>query len=445
MFTQLCLGLVLLVAMPAWSQVASSATETTSSSDEDTRMQTPPPVSNEAYPTAVGSESRSNYLRATIIFDTAYNDNVLGGGVTHPVSDAIYTIWPTIALDQTTPRQHLTLIYSPGFTFYQPTSELNNVNQSAVLAFQYRLSPHSAVSLRDSFQRSSNILNQPNPLSGESISGSPQPTPVNVIAPFADQITNAANIDFSYQFNRNGMIGAGGVVTELDYPDPAAVPGLSNSNSRGGSAFLSHRLSGAQYVGATYQYLSSQANPMNAQSETQTHTIFSFYTIYLKRTVSLSLAGGPQLADATQSSAPSYRSWTPAAMASIGWQRSHTNFAVSYLRTITGGGGLSGAFRSNSANASARWQMTRTWTVGSNAGYTNNKNVTPFFSSTSPGGHSASGTVSIQHSISDHLRAELGYTRLHQSYGGIAIISSAPDSNREFISLSYQFTRPLGR
>jgi hypothetical protein len=445
MFTRLCLGLVVLIAIPAWSQVTSSTTETASNSDEDTRMQTPPPVSSEAYPTAVGSETRSNYLRAVIIFDTAYNDNVLGGGVTHPVSDVIYTIWPTIALDQTTPRQHLTLTYSPGFTFYQPTNELNNVNQSAVLAFQYRLSPHSAISVRNSFQRSSNILNQPDPLSGGSIAGSPQPTPAGVIAPFADQITNATNVDFSYQFSRNGMIGVGGVVTELDYPDPAAVPGLSNSSSRGGSAFFSHRLSGGQYIGATYQYLSSQANPVNAQSETQTHTIFPFYTIYLKRTVSLSLAGGPQLAEATQSSSPSYRSWTSAAMASIGWQRSHTNFAISYLRTTTGGGGLSGAFSSNSANASARWQLTRTWTIGSVASYTNNKNVTPFFSITSPGGHSISGTASIKHSISDHLRAELGYTRLHQSYNGIAAISSAPNSNREFFSLSYQFTRPLGR
>jgi hypothetical protein len=40
---------------------------------------------------------------------------------------------------------------------------------------------------------------------------------------------------------------------------------------------------------------------------------------------------------------------------------------------------------------------------------------------------------------------EVGYQRLHQSYGGIAAITSDPDADREFASISYQFTRPLGR
>jgi hypothetical protein len=39
----------------------------------------------------------------------------------------------------------------------------------------------------------------------------------------------------------------------------------------------------------------------------------------------------------------------------------------------------------------------------------------------------------------------VGYTRLHQSFNGIAAIATTPDTNREFISISYQFSRPLGR
>jgi outer membrane protein assembly factor BamA len=129
----------------------------------------------------------------------------------------------------------------------------------------------------------------------------------------------------------------------------------------------------------------------------------------------------------------------------MGWQGLHTNFAVGYSRIVTGGGGLLGAFHSNSANASARWQLARTWTVGAAASYAIYKNVTPFFSLSSPGGHTVSGTVSVQHPISEYFNAELGYTRLHQSYSGIAVISNAPDANREFVSVSYQFARPLGR
>ncbi len=205
-------------------------------------------------------------------------------------------------------------------------------------------------------------------------------------------------------------------------------------------------------MGVTYQYLRSQGNPVNAQAnpgntqtEVQTHTLMPFYTIYLNATFSLSLSGGPQYFDAAQSTSSAFRSWAPSAMASIGWQKSHTNLVASYSRTVTGGVGLPGAFNANSANASVGWQIARTWNVGSAASYSINKNVTPSLPSSNPGGHSISGTVSVQHSMSEHLNAELGYARLHQSYNDIALISSAPDSNREFVSISYQLTRPLGR
>jgi hypothetical protein len=40
---------------------------------------------------------------------------------------------------------------------------------------------------------------------------------------------------------------------------------------------------------------------------------------------------------------------------------------------------------------------------------------------------------------------QLGYTRLHQDYSGIAVLAATPNTNREYISISYQFFRPLGR
>lgn len=56
-----------------------------------------------------------------------------------------------------------------------------------------------------------------------------------------------------------------------------------------------------------------------------------------------------------------------------------------------------------------------------------------------------SGTFNVQHPINQRLQLEFGYTRLHQTYDTIAVISNAPDMNREYVSVSYQFTRPLGR
>jgi len=440
MLTRICLSLAFVVAMPVWSQVEPSATGPSPSSEEN--MQTPPPVSGEAYPTATGSEARSNYLRAGLAVNTAYDDNVLGGNSTTPVGDITYSIMPTIALDQTISRLHQTLTYSPGFTLYQRTSGLNAMNQNATVGFQYRLSPHARISLHDSFVQTSNVFEQPY----GGVSGSTQSPTEAVVAPYADQLSNAASGQLSYQFSRNGMIGGSGTSTMLKYPNPAQASGLSsNSNSRGGSAFYNLRLSSTQYIGVTYQYSRMLASLANAPSETQVHTINSFYTLYLKSTLSLSVSGGPQHFDLVQSPLPASGSWTPAVTASMGWQRSHTNFAASYSRTVSGAGGLVGAFQSESANANASWQLARTWTAGSSASYTTQKNVLPAFFSSTQGGHAVSGTVSVQHPISEQFTAGFGYSRIHQSYGGIAVISENPDSDRVFVSISYQFARPLGR
>jgi hypothetical protein len=47
-----------------------------------------------------------------------------------PVSDVSYSIWPTIALDETTSRLHWAISYAPGFTFYQRTSSRNEADQN---------------------------------------------------------------------------------------------------------------------------------------------------------------------------------------------------------------------------------------------------------------------------------------------------------------------------
>jgi hypothetical protein len=454
MLTRFCLSLALFATMPAWSQVETSTTEVTTNSAttnsaSEAPMKTPPPVSGSAYPITVGAETRSNYLYAGVILNTAYNDNVLAGTSTTPVSDISYSIRPTIMLDQTTLRLHDTLTYSPGFTFYRNTTSLNEADQVLALNFQYRLSPHITVSVQDSFRKSSNVFNQFDSLAGSSISGSAQSSLVPIVAPIADQLNNVANTELTYQFGRNDMIGASGTFTNLHYLDPNQVPGLSDSSSRGGALFYTHRLSTTRYFGATYQYSyfsgSSPSAQNPAQSETQTQTIFPFFTIYLNPSLSFSLSGGPQYYEDSVSSLPTSSSWKPAAMASMGWQGSRASFAASYSQLVSGGGGLLGTYYSHNASGSIRWQLARTWTIGPSSTYSINKNVNQAMSLSNPGGHMISGTVSAQHSIGGRLTLEVGYMHLHQSYASIAVISSAPDTNREYISFSYQFARPLGR
>jgi hypothetical protein len=367
------------------------------------------------------------------------------------VSDVSYSVAPFIALDETTPRLHMVLTYAPGFTFYQKTSARNETDQNASINLQYRLSPHVTFSARDSFQKSSNIFNQPDLGSGAGVSGGTQGPNFSVIAPIADLLSNSGNAGITWQFAPNGMVGGSGTFTNLHYSNQSEVPGLFDSNSQGGSVFYSLRVSKMHYIGATYQYQRLISNPTNGQSETQTHAILFFYTLYATSRFSMSCFGGPQYSDTVQPplpplqiKLPEARAWTPAAGASLSWQSRMTNVAVSYSHIISGGGGLMGAVKMDSASASIGQQLTRRLSASVAGGYAQNDVLASALAGGS-NGHSVFGTASLQQQIGQHINLQLGYNRIHQNYSSVAVLAATPNTNREFVSISYQFSRPLGR
>jgi len=444
-----CLVIALVTAAPVWSQEGTAGV----SSANTGVMQVPAPVSGGAYPMALGGEARSNYLHAGLGFNTAYDDNIIPGTGSSPISDVSYTVSPLISLDQTTSRLHQTLIYRPGFTLYQHNSDLNQFDQQLAFDLQYRLSPHVTASLADTLQKSSTAFNQLTPLSGGAISGSLQSPVLPVVAPFANQLSNSANVALSYQFSSNSMIGASELSAILRYLNPSQAPGLADSTTGAAEAFYSHRLSEAQYFGVAYQYSAIDSTFPDTQSTVQngtdsntiTQTVLFFYSLNLTSNLSISLSSGPEYFNVSQSPFHSTHSWTPAAMASMGWQNPRTSIAASYSHIVSGGGGLQGAFNSNSAGLSFRRQLTRTWTIDAMARYSITANVSEVLSHSSPGGKSLYGTLSVQHPLSDRLKIECGYMRISQTYANIAAVSNTPNANREFMTISYQLTMPVGR
>jgi len=124
------------------------------------------------------------------------------------------------------------------------------------------------------------------------------------------------------------------------------------------------------------------------------------------------------------------------------------SFAASGSRSISNGGGLIGAVHSTSVSASLRRQLTRTLSAGVSASYGDSQvlNAPSLFNTGfNTGGHTISGNASMQRPLGQHFNVQLGYSRVHQSYSNVAAISSNPDTNRESVTISYQFSRPLGR
>jgi hypothetical protein len=448
------LSLVLLTAT-AWSQddqpappapaVSSPLLAATLDPNESDSMLVPPPVSGQIYPAAPAAEERSNYLRGGVTFTSAYSDNVLAGTTGTPVSDISYSVWPTLALDETTTRLHAVLTYAPGFTFYQRLSSRNEADENLGLELQYRLSPHVTLSGHDGLQKSSDAFNQPGQGLAAGVSGSAQGFNDSIVAPLAPRLSNNANLGISYQFSPHAMIGASGSFGNLHYPNSSEVPGLYDSATRGGSAFYSYRLAAHHYLGATYQYQDLLSYPTGGTSQTQTDSFLLFYTYVASPAFSISLYGGPQYysagpqyGNAGTAPLPPTQAWTPAAGASLSWHALHTGMAASYSRGVSGGSGLIGAVQLDVASLSLRQQITHNFDAGLSAAYANNA----VLAGSALGGHSVSGSAAIERLVGTHLNLQAGYTRLHQDYD---FSSADPDTNREWVAVSWQFVKALGR
>lgn len=403
-------------------------------------MATPPPVSGESYRIETGLEEKKNYISGGVLGGGGYTDN-LYPGTGNPLQEGIISLQPSIAFDTSSARQHTAFLYNPIFIFYQPDGAYNEADQSLLADLSYRFSPRLATHLEDRLLRSSNGFGQiGNDISGGAVTSTP-----NVIVPYGERFMNTAGGGLSYQLTPHGMIGGSGNTSFLNYPKSSQVPGLYNSDSRGGSGFYNARISASQYLGALYQYQQSLTYVSNEQYETQTHAIFGFYTLYLSESFSMSVAGGPQHFISTRTGFPSVSAWTPAVTTSLGWQNPHFSGAAYFSRIVTGGSGLVGTFYSRSTGASGRWQIDRMWNAGADISYAINKNAVVGTALGSSGGHTFATSVNVGRTLTDRMSVLFNYARLQSRYDGITVFEANPSSDRVMVSLQWHFERPIGR
>lgn len=441
-FLAIPMFLVLTLTIPALAQVEPSATGGAGGSLDESQMMTPPPVSGMAYASGAGSEERSNYLETNVTASAGYIDNVYTSVSGAPVSDTTLMLQPNVAFDRSASRRKEQFSYSPNFLFYFPTNSLDAVDQNASAAFQYRFNPEVALSLADNFVRTSNVFDSSYVFSN-GVTGSTQAPQATVIAPFNEQLTNIGGGNLSYQFGRNGMIGGGVDFTTFEIPNPTNTTGLYNSNGLGGSVFYNRRLSGKQYFGLNYAYARILAYPVNGVSETQTHVLLPFYTLYFSQAFSFSFSAGVEHVNTTAAQAPTTSSWAPTISASIGWQGARGSCAASFARIASAGNGLLGAYDSKTFNASGSRKLARTWTGDVSASYTSIHSITPLTASNVEDGDTLVAGVSVDHPISERFSVQFQYQHLHENYNGSTTI--ATDSNHASASLTYHLSRPLGR
>ncbi len=202
-------------------------------------------------------------------------------------------------------------------------------------------------------------------------------------------------------------------------------------------------MSGKQYFGLNYAYERILAYPVNEVSETQTHILLPFYTLYFSQAFSFSFSAGIEHVNTTAPEKPTTSSWAPTISASVGWQGARGSCAANFTRIASAGGGLLGAYDSKTFSASGTRKLSRTWTGDLSAGYTSIHSVTPLTIVSVQGGDTLTAGASLDHPMGERFSVQFQYQHFHENYNGNSVI--ATDSNHVSATLTYHLSRPLGR
>jgi hypothetical protein len=414
-----------------------------------TTVLTPPmPVSSLRMPLTFSSETgRSNYVRGSLRVGSGYDDNVMATP-SHHVSDVSYMILPSIDIGQTRERWNWDFGYTPGFTVNQRVVERNQAAHDLHMLFDYRLSPHVTARIHESFQKTNSLFSDV--MSSPSVGPLQEPN-TSGITPLANRTGNTSGLDLTYQFGAGSLVGASGNFYFVNYDAPSTstiVSYLIDTRSWGGNAFYAHRFSERHWAGFTYNFQRLLFDP---GFRTDVNRTLFFYSLSAGSHVAFSVWAGPE---GTSSVAPalgmpnigsgsSQQHWSVAGGADLSWQGKGTSTRVGYTRQTSDGGGLAQAVTLQQVSGELRERFTAKWTGSASLGYARN-NPLNALNGTAPY-HSWMGSVGCDYSLTSNLAVSLSYGRdqLSYAYAGVPAVTS--NRNRAFFSVSYSFSRPLGR
>jgi hypothetical protein len=372
-----------------------------------------------------------------------------------------YTVAPNIAITEQRPRISFTLQYAPGYT-YSPQSG-NELTQTSLDQLQYRITEKLTLQLGERYLRMNSWFT--------GLDVNPTTTTGNVIQQPNQSIlttqtlvtTSLSTLNLVYQSSDSTVMGLGGSFSKGNFANVQVGPSqpLFNSNAGTGSAYIQHRVHGNNWLGitGTFQRIVTSGGTKEGADNP---SLQIFYTFAPSANTSISLFAGPSYFS-SQAETEIFlfgvpipvtlptKGWGEQGGATAGWRGKRTGVSAKYIHRISDGGGLSGAVRSDSANANFRRQLNERWTANAAVQYGNNSSESILFGGSFK---MISGTASLNWLLSEHFSAVLSYARdhLNSSYDNLAGTAIGPasatsntlDDNRAWLSISYHFTRPLG-
>lgn len=392
---------------------------------------------------------RSNYLRGGINVGAGYDDNALlapSGGV----GNTTYSVFPSIAIQQSTSRVRWSLAYGAGLTVNQRFSDRNQGAHNLSFDSQFRLSPHVNLRAAEVFSLTSGIFGSDAGSAFRSGGGVANPT---LITPLANRRSSQTTVETNYHLALRDLVGASGSFYDLHYNNVSTGAGsLANTRTASGSAFWLHQLFRRDWAGVSYNFSRITFDPSGG---TRVHGIAVMNTLGISKAFTLSAYIGPEYSDnhgivATGPNAGqvlNFSGWSMAGGVEAGWQQQRTGVTMGYSRRVTDGGGVVGAARLQNVHAAVRRELIPGWAVSAGISYGDNQSLTLISSSNVTAIKSTSVAASLERNIGRSFGLNFTYAHDFQDQSGSADAAQNFNANRNryAVTLNYQWARALGR
>lgn len=441
MRTRSLLFLLLLLTLELSVASAQNAPSTGAAIEEG--LAVPATQAARGLPLVLGNEVRESRLAGGIGFTGMYTDNVFLS-TSGEQSDVSYEIQPYLAWQEFTSRLSLDLSGGAGFVANQHISERNQASENLGVDLAYRLKPHLRFRVDDSFVNTTGLFSGSNSSQQAGI-GVVQQQNSTLITPATRTLTNSTLTELTYQVSPHSEAGVRGVVSILRYPDETTstsnIP-LFEGQSYSVETFYNRQFSARQWFGLTLRAQRFESD--SSQVRTDAGSALLFYSLVPTSALSISLLAGPQVTNTYVSPslaatlAPfDHHNLTPTVGATLSWQKSRTSAHLSYIRQASDGGGLFSAVTNETVQAGIRQALTDRQQVSLTFTYGGNETLAPGLTLR---GYSAQAEYTRR--LAAGLNAGLGY-RFDQQ--GVDATNLPSRANRVWISLSYEFSKPLGR
>jgi hypothetical protein len=117
-----------------------------------------------------------------------------------------------------------------------------------------------------------------------------------------------------------------------------------------------------------------------------------------------------------------------------------------YSRIISDGGGVLGAVRLQTVHGNFRRQLTPGWAAALTASYGTNQSLTVPFATSASSINLTSAGISLERNVGKSVGLRMGYTHDFQQQFGLPAPAPTQNASRNqvFVTLSYQWAKPLG-